>query len=151
MMTSIANINSNFSIDSVKYRMTQSTFHIVSRFIKVTDSWNMIFSTFSNVIPVVSNYHWETRNQFFFLKKKKKIPTCSIPNNSTMLHISFKNRWNNNHVMFSCHLWEKKKLDYCSEYCSLWKRNISTLWMNLVTIEFSASWANSHQLDKTSL
>lgn len=41
MMSSIANINTNFAKLCFKYRMSTFSFHIISGFIKITNPWDM--------------------------------------------------------------------------------------------------------------
>lgn len=55
MMPSIANINTNFSKLSLKYRMTTLPFHIISWFIKISNSRYMSFYLSSKNISMVIN------------------------------------------------------------------------------------------------
>jgi hypothetical protein len=43
MMATIAYVDSNFTEFSFEYWKAATTFHIIRRFVKVTDAWNMSF------------------------------------------------------------------------------------------------------------
>ena len=81
MMSSVTNVASNSSKLSVINWMSTFTFHVISWFIKISYSWNVTFFLFSQNISMVINVNWTVMKSLFIL-------------------FSFKNWWNNDHVMF---------------------------------------------------
>lgn len=57
VMSSITNINSNFSKLCFKYRMSALPFHIICGLIKISNSRNMPFYLSANNISMIINYH----------------------------------------------------------------------------------------------
>mmetsp|Transcript_13668 Transcript_13668/g.20603 ORF Transcript_13668/g.20603 Transcript_13668/m.20603 type:complete len:234 (+) Transcript_13668:592-1293(+) len=80
MVSSIADIDSNFTINCVENWMTSIPFHIVSRLVEISYSRNMILSVFSHVTPSLVNDY-----------------SC-IPNSRSFV-ITLKDRADNNHPM----------------------------------------------------
>lgn len=69
MMTTITDIDCDFTKDSFKDWMSQVTFHVIRWFIEITHSWNMILSHFSNIVAIVSDHHcWIWMNMWDSLR-----------------------------------------------------------------------------------
>lgn len=88
MMPTIANINSNISKLSFKYRMSTFSFHIIAWLIKISHSGNMPFLLFAKNISMVINNN------------------CSVVE-STLMLFSFKDRWDNHHIISLCQFSQK--------------------------------------------
>ena len=88
MMSSVTNVTSNSSKLSIINWMSAFTLHVISWFVKVSNSWNVTFFLFSQNITMVINVNWTVVKSFFIL-------------------FSLKNWWDDDHVMFSGELFHE--------------------------------------------
>ena len=88
MMSSVTNVTSNFSELGIVNWMSTFTLHVISWFIKVSNSWNVSFFLFTQNISMIININWTVVESFFVL-------------------FSFKNRRNNDYVVFSSELFHE--------------------------------------------
>lgn len=67
MMTSIADIDSNFSKLCFKDWMSCLSLHVITRFIEISDSWNVSFLLFPKNISMIINNNGSIMKSFFIL------------------------------------------------------------------------------------
>lgn len=80
MMPSVADVASNTSKFGIKNRMSTLSFHVISRFIEISDSWNMALFLFAQYVSMIVNVHRTVVKGLFVL-------------------FSFENRWDDDHVV----------------------------------------------------
>ncbi len=83
MMSSVTNVTSDSTELSLENWMTTLSFHIISWFVEISNSWNMTFLLFTQNVSMIININWS-------------VVKCLL------VLLSFQYWWNNDHVVFPC-------------------------------------------------